>query len=103
MADRVEPKSGRLDGAVAAAPAEQGLQARGQLDEGERLRQVVVAAGVEAGHTVDERVPGREEQDRRLNAARAERLAEVAAVGVGQSDVDNERVWGGRVDTGQQF
>ena len=63
-----------------------------ELDERERLRDVVVAACVEAGHAVDDRVARGEEEHRRLDAARAERLADVAPVGVGQADVDDEDV-----------
>ena len=54
--------------------------------------EVVVAAGAEPGEPIGERVARGQEQHRRLDAARAQRLADVAAVGVGQADVDHERI-----------
>src|SRR5204863_9477687 len=74
-----------------------------QLGERERLRDVVVAAGLEAREAVDERVARRQEEDRRLNPARPERLADVTAVRVRQSDVDDQRVGRRLLDAGEKL
>ena len=63
-----------------------------QLGERERLGEVVVAAGVKAGQPVGQRVAGGEEQHRGAHAVRAQRLADVAAVGVRQPDVEHQHV-----------
>ena len=47
---------------------------------------------MKSGQAIGERVACGQEQHRREHAPRADRLAEVATVGVGQSDVDDERV-----------
>ena len=103
MVDRVEAQTGDVERAVAAGTTEQRLQTSGKLDERERFGEVVVAAGVEAGDPVDERVSSGEEEDGRLDAARAQRLAEVAAVAVGEADVDHERVWCRLLDPVEQL
>jgi len=72
--------------------AHERLQPRDELDERERLGDVVVTSGVESGDAVDERVVRGEEEHRRLDAPSAQRLAEVASVGVGQPDVDDQEV-----------
>src|SRR5207244_909597 len=90
--DRIEANAGGLHPAVAAGPAEQRLETPYELRERERLRQVVVTTGVEAGDAIDDPVSCGEEEHRRLQAARPQRLAEVAAVGIWQPDVDYERV-----------
>ena len=89
---RVEPQPAGLERAVAARPPQERVQPREQLGERERLRQVVVAAGVEAGEPVGERVARGQEEHGRVDAAGAQRLADVAPVGVGQPDVDDQRV-----------
>ena len=71
MVDGVQAQTGDLECAVTAGTAEQRLQSSGELDERERFGEVVVAAGVEAGDPVDERVSSGEEEDGRLDAARA--------------------------------
>ena len=50
---------------------------------------------MESAEAVGQRVPGGQEQDRRCDTTRAQRLADVASVRVGQSDVEHEDV--GRV------
>src|SRR5262249_4895969 len=88
----IEPQAGCVKRAIAAAAAQQCLQTRDELGEGKRLGDVVVAAGIEAGDAVGQRVPRRQEQHRRLHSTRAQRLAHVPAVRFGQPDVDDERV-----------
>ena len=75
-----------------ARAAEDAVDPSHELRERERLRQVVVTTGVEAGDAIDDPVSCGEEEHRRLQAARPQRLAEVAAVGIWQPDVDYERV-----------
>src|SRR5438874_4257849 len=93
MACGVEPQSAvarrRL---LRPTPAQQRLQPRDEFSESERLGEVVVTADPETGEALDKPVPGRQKQHGRLHALRTERLAEVAAVGVGQADVHHERV-----------
>ena len=79
---------------IGPGAAQQRAQPRHDLVEVKRLGHVVVAPGAEARETVGHRVAGREEEHRGVDAARAQRLAEVATVGVGQADVDDEPVGG---------
>ena len=92
MRARIEPKLPDLDREVGAAALHQRVKASDELLEGERLRQVVVAAGREAGEPVGERVAGGEEDDGRRRSLRAERLHDVAPIRVGEADVDDQRV-----------
>ncbi len=96
--DRIEPQPERLDGRLGAAATRERAQPCDELDERERLGEVVVTAGVEPGEPVDERVARSEEEHRCLDAARAKRLAEVAPVGVRQADVDHEHIRGDVID-----
>ncbi len=83
--------------------AHQRAQARDELVERERLGHVVVAAGLEAGQPVDQRVAGGEEEHRRLHPLGPERLAGVAPVAVGEADVDHEDVGLGDRDALEQL
>ena len=76
---------------VAGAPQERRRPGH-ELGERERLREVVVAAGVEAGEPVGERVARGQEQHGRPDPLRAHGLADVAAVGVRQADVEDEQI-----------
>ena len=95
-ADRVRHRiqAQRADGRRRIGPgaAQQRAQARHDLVEVKRLGHVVVAAGAEAREAVGHGVARGEEEHRGVDAARAQRLAEVAPVGVGQADVDDEPV-----------
>ena len=77
----------RLDGAL-AAPRDR-LQARQQLGEGERLGQVVVAAGLQALHAVVDAVPRAQEEHRGGDAGVAQRRDQAEAVEARQHDVDD--------------
>ena len=88
----IEAHAAGFERQVGAAPAQQRAQPRDELGERERLREVVVAARREAGQPVGERVAGGEEEHRRADAARPQRLDDVAPVRVRQADVDDERV-----------
>ena len=92
MGQRVELEPARLECAVGAAAAQERLKPRDELDEREWLREVVVATRVEAGDAVDDCITSGQKEHRSLHAARAERLAQVAPVSVGQADVDHEHV-----------
>ena len=69
-----------------------GLDAGDDLVEAERLGDIVVAADREAGDLVFGVVLGREEEDRRGVAGRAEALGDAEAVHVGQHHVEDDQV-----------
>ncbi|OEI67493.1 Transcriptional regulator (modular protein) [Curtobacterium sp. ER1/6] len=69
-----------------------GLDARDDLVEGERLRDVVVTADREPGDLVLGVVLRGEEQDRRGVARRPEALGDAEAVHVGEHDVEDDQV-----------
>ena len=78
----------------ASAPARRSSACRRATSSSkcERLRQVVVAARAEAGEPVGQRRRARSGTGRALSTpAGAQRLADVAPVGVGQADVDDEQ------------
>ena len=89
---RIEPHAPYLESRLRPAPLDQRLESCDQLGEVERLRQVVVATRGEAGEPVGERVARGEEDDRHADAARPQRLDDVAAVRVGEPDVDHQGV-----------
>ena len=66
--------------------------AQHEIDRVDRLGEIVVAAGVEAGQAVRQRVTGGEEQHRAGDTVRAQRLADVAAVGVREAYVEHEQL-----------
>jgi hypothetical protein len=84
--------------ARAGRAADERLDPRQQLREGERLDQVVVRARLQAPDTVVHLALGRQEDDGRSDAAAARTLHEGQAVAVGQHDVDD----GGVVGVAQQ-
>src|SRR5881275_510672 len=73
----VEAQTCRLERLVAATSAQDRLKPCDELHERERLREVVVAAGIETCDPVDERVARGEENNRCLDATRPQCLAEV--------------------------
>src|SRR2546421_9043881 len=68
------------------------MDPRDHLRERKRLRDVVVPSRVEACDAVDEGISSGEEEHRRLDAARAKCLTDVATVGVRQAEVDDEHI-----------
>ncbi len=78
--------------------AQDRAQAGEQLLELERLRQVVVGAGVEPLDPVADGVARGQHQDRDAVAAAAQPPGDVEAVEAGHHHVENERVGGARVD-----
>ena len=92
MRGGVEPEVADLRGEIAAGALHQRVEASDELGESEGLREVVVTAGREAGEPVGKRVPRRQEDDRCTHSLCAERLDDVAAVRVGQADVDDDPV-----------
>jgi ABC-2 type transport system ATP-binding protein len=89
---RIKPEPRAVDGGVVPAPPQQRLEARHELDECERLAEIVVAAGIEAGNSIHQAVASGEEQHGCMDALRPEGLAQVAAVAVREADVDHERI-----------
>ena len=75
------------------APDER-LHAGEQLGEGERLGQVVVAAGLEAADAIVDGAPGAEDQHRHADAPGAQRVDQRQPVHARQLDVDDRRVVG---------
>jgi hypothetical protein len=70
---------------VSAEPCE-------ELVERERLREVVVCAGIEARHAVTDGVSGGQHQHRRPDLLPSELAARLEAVDPGQHDVEHDRV-----------
>ncbi len=70
---------------------DQRVQAGDHLVDVERLRHVVVAARSEPAEAIRQRVARAQEQHRRSHSLRPQRLAHVAAVRVGQPDIDHQR------------
>src|SRR4051794_28288003 len=89
---RVEPQRADLGGRLRLGPPQQLAQPRDDLVHPQRLRRVVVAARPEAGHAVGDGIRRGEEEHGRVAAERPQRAAEVAAVRVGQRDVDDDPV-----------
>ena len=98
MLDGVEAQIAGALVEVDAGAARERLQPHDELGEFERLSQVVIAAGPEPGDPVGDAVARGQKEDRRLDAARSQRLAEVAAVGIGKPDVEHDQA--GPVDVG---
>jgi hypothetical protein len=78
--------------AVALAPAQEGAYARGEHRERERLREVVVGARIEAEDLVELRASGGEDEDREIGMVRPCAPADLDAVEVGQTDVEDDEV-----------
>lgn len=89
--DRVQDQSTGRGGRRGRGPLEHRPQPGGELGEVERLRQVVVTPGREAGQPVGEVAPCGQEDDRGVEPARAHRLAYVPSVRVGQANVQDDR------------
>ena len=77
---------------VGICSPQQRVQAGDELTEGERFGDIVVAAGAEAGDAIGCGIERGQEEHGRADALCAEGLAEVAAVGVLEPDVDDEDV-----------
>src|SRR5205807_1943560 len=69
-------------GRLGAAAAQEGLQARGQLRDRERLDQVVVGTGLQPGDAVVDVVAGRQDADRDVDAVVAQAAHDADAVEV---------------------
>ncbi len=72
--------------------AQVGADAGEQLGEPERLDQVVVGAGVEAGDDVELLVAGGEDEDGQVGVRGAQPPADVDAVDVGQAEVEDDEL-----------
>ncbi len=93
VAAEAQHRRGVGGGALVPAPAPQnGLHARQQLLQVERLRQVVVAARLEPLHAVVDARLGGEEEHRRLHAFGARRLADREAVEPREHDVEEDEI-----------
>jgi hypothetical protein len=70
------------------AAAQERVDARQQLAERERLGEVVVGAGVEAGDAILDAAARGEDQDQRRVAGGAQAAQQLAAVLVGKAEVE---------------
>ena len=80
-----------------ASPADERAEPGQELGEGERLRQVVVRAGVEARDPVVDRVTGGQHQHRHPDARPAQLAAGLEAVAAREHHVEDDRVVGVRL------
>jgi len=83
---------GRSTGAFDGAASDERADAREQLGDREGLREVVVGAGVQAGHTVGDRVARGQHQDRAPPAGITQAAAHGEPVHLGQHHVEDDRV-----------
>ena len=81
--------------------ADERLDARQQFGEGERLCQIIVAAGLQAPHAVIHGGLGAEDQHRDVDVLGAELLDEAQAVELGQHDIHDGGVVGDGLGQGQ--
>ena len=77
-------------GAVGAAAAQQRVQARGQLGDRERLDEVVVGAGLQAGDAVLDLVARGQDADGDVDAVGAQAADDADAVEVGHRHVEDD-------------
>ena len=89
MPARVEPDALDLHGLIAAASPYERVQAGDYLGQGKGLGDVIVAAGAEARQAVGEGVARGQEQHRSPHTSSSQRLADVAAIGIGKADVQD--------------
>ncbi len=72
-----------------ARPPDQRVHARQQLGERERLHEIVVAADLESGDAIVDRLPRAEDQHRRADAALAQRADHADTVHRREHQIDN--------------
>src|ERR1043166_5167990 len=75
-----------------SSAANEGLNAREQFRKGKRFDEVIVAAGLEAFHTVVHGRSGAEDQDREEHFFATQSLDKAEAIEFGQHDVDHGSV-----------
>jgi len=78
-------------------------QAREQLVEGERLREVVVGPGVETGHAILDSLASGQHQHRRPDVLGAKSPADLEAVEPGQHHVEDDHVEARRLGHPDRF
>ncbi len=87
IADSEDRSPRRFDGATGER-----AQTCEKLLHGEGLDEVVIGAGVKAGHAVVDRVPGGEHQDRRPHSPLAQLAADRYAIHLGKQDVEHDSI-----------
>ena len=85
---------GSISGLEAALPAAIRSRPRQQLEDRERLDEVVVGARLESRHSVTDLTASGEEKDRDLRFARAQAGAEIDTGSVREHDVEDHHVEG---------
>ena len=93
----------RLGAVVGAGAAQQRAHPREQFLEGERLGQVVVGAGVEAGDPLGHRIAGGQHQDGQVVAGAAELTAHLEPVQPRHHHVEHQGVGPVAGDQVQRF
>ena len=70
------------------------IQTRDELAEGERLREIVVGAGIEPAYAIIDGVAGGQHQNGGADTALSEVSAKIEAVAPGEHDIENDDVEG---------
>ena len=78
--------------ALAAPPPAERVDPSQELLEVERLHEVVVRAGAQAGHPLAHGAPGREEQHRRMNASLTKSSDDAHAIELWQVPIEDDDV-----------
>ena len=86
-ADNTDRRTGRR-----VRPAQQGVNTRGELVEGERLDDVVVGAGLQPGDPIADLIASRQDQDRSIDVEPAQASAQLDTRHSRQADVDDHHV-----------
>src|SRR5207244_11852552 len=73
-------------------PTTQGTDARQKHLEAERPHEVVVRTAVDAEHPVLDRIPGRQDENRRAEAASAQGRQDLDAVASGKHQVEHDQI-----------
>ena len=103
MRDGIETEAADLDARAARAAPQQRARTLSELGEREGLGDVVVATCREPGDALGHGVARRQEDHRHGVATAAHRRADVAAVGIGQADVEDQQVRAARVVGAQEL
>ena len=77
---------------LVSGAAQQRADAGQQLVERERLDEVVVGTGVEAGDAIGDAVAGGQQQDRQARLGRAQTAADLQSVDTGQHDINDDEI-----------
>ena len=93
-ADQIHLEVGRLQAQDLIGPtaAHEGPDAGQKFREGKRLHEVVVRTAVEPEHPVLDRIPGRQNENRRAEAASPQGRQDLDAVAAGKHQVEHDQI-----------